>query len=41
MSDSAAECFLAALDDTALVATPGAGAWIGGTRLADWLGDPA
>ena len=39
VTDSAATYFGAALDDTALVATEGGGAWIGPTSLADWLRD--
>lgn len=39
VTDPTATYFGAALDDSALVATPGAGAWIGGTSLADWLRD--
>ena len=39
VTDETAGYFGAALDDTALVATPGAGAWIGGTSLDGWLHD--
>ncbi|NYI45872.1 uncharacterized protein YbjT (DUF2867 family) [Nocardioides aromaticivorans] len=37
VTDPAAGYFGAALDDTALVATPGAGAWIAPTSYDDWL----
>lgn len=37
VTDPGAGYFGAALDDTALVATPGAGAWIAPTSYDDWL----
>ncbi|MEZ0577281.1 SDR family oxidoreductase [Nocardioides sp. MH1] len=37
VTDPAAGYFGAQLDDTALVATPGAGTWIAPTSLEDWL----
>ena len=37
VTDPSAGYFGAALDDTALVATPGAGAWIASTSYDDWL----
>ena len=37
VTDPESGYFGARLDDTALVATPGAGAWIGPTSLEDWL----
>ena len=39
VTDPEAGYFGARLDDTALVATPGGGAWIGSTTLAAWLQD--
>lgn len=41
VTDPAAGYFGATLDDTALVATPGAGAWVAPTTLDAWLGEHA